>query len=79
MKVEKITDKLKDLYGIDKDVAKVYWRASLYVDVLKDKLERAKKLQAKLMEEPMMKRDTNRIGRIGNAIAHCTMLLKEIQ
>ena len=79
MKIEKPEDRLLDLYGISKSEAKMYWSATTYRSVLSDKIEKSKKLQAKLLLAPMLQREQGRIERIGKAIAHNYGLLKEIE
>ena len=74
----KIEDKLLDLYGISQAEATFYWKDLMYVEALRDKVDKAKKLQAKLLKAPMMKRDISRIKRIGDAIVHNNMLISEV-
>lgn len=72
-------DKLLDLYGISQAEAVYYWHDKLYTEVLKDKIEKAKKLQGKLMNMSMLKKDTARIKRIGDDIAANSNLLREVR
>jgi len=76
---ETVEDKLLDLYGISIAEAKYYWSDTLYINVLKQKITMAKKLQKKLLDAPLMTKDRNRINRIGKSITHNYMLLKEIE
>ena len=72
-------DKLQDLYGLEDSQAVMLWKDGRYVDVLQSKIDMAKALQKKLMEVPMLKRDTPRINRIGKSIVHNLKLLKEVR
>ena len=74
----KIEDKLLDLYGISQAEATYYWKDLMYVEALRDKVDKAKKLQSKLLKVPMMKRDVPRIKRIGDAIVHNNLLINEV-
>ena len=75
----KIENKLQDLYGLEDSQAVMLWKDGRYVDVLQSKIDMAKALQKKLMEVPMLKRDTPRINRIGKSIVHNLKLLKEVR
>ena len=74
----KIEDKLLDLYGISQAEATYYWKDLMYIEALRDKVDKATKLQKKLMDMPMLKRDLQRIARIGEDIAKNNILLREI-
>ena len=74
-----MNDKLQDLYGLEDSQAVMLWKDGRYVDVLQSKIDMAKTLQKKLMEAPMLKRDTPRINRIGKSIVHNLKLLKEVR
>ena len=71
--------KIRDLYGISECEAVMLWKDGLYVNVLRHKIALAKELQKKLLEAPMMKRDSKRINRIGEAIAFNHRLIKEVE
>ena len=66
------------LYAISQSEATYYWKDMTYIQVLRDKIAKATKLQKKLMDMPMLKRDSQRIKRIGEDIARNNLLLKEI-
>ena len=78
MSEESINKRLLDLYGISQAEATYYWKDLMYVEALRDKVDKAKKLQKKLMDIPMLKRDSQRIARIGEDIAKNNILLREI-
>ena len=78
MSEESINKRLLDIYGISSSEATYYWKDLMYVEALRDKVEKAKKLQSKLLKVPMMKRDISRIKRIGDAIVHNNMLINEV-
>ena len=78
MKKKKIENKLIDLYGISKAEAKHFWFAKLYVEVLVDKINKGTRLRDKLLEVDMKDRDSARVKRVVDAIAHNRMLLQEV-
>ncbi len=78
MKYNKIEDQLLDLYDISKIEARLHWQTKLYVDVLKDKIKKATKLNEKLVNIDMMIRDDQRIKRVCDSINFNSMLLEEI-
>ena len=78
MSEESINKRLLDIYGISSSEAAYYWKDMTYIEALRSKIEKAKKLQAKLLKVPMMKRDISRIKRIGDAIVHNNMLISEV-
>ena len=74
----KTKDQLLDLYGISKAEARHYWQATLYVDVLRDKIAKANKLMSKLIDVDMLIRDSQRIKRIDDSITFNLVLLDEV-
>ena len=75
---EAINRKLTDLYGISKAEAKYYWIGRTYLEVLQHKIELGNKLQKKLLDTHLMKRDGARVTRVGNELATNYNLLREI-
>ena len=78
MSEESINKRLLDIYGISASEATYYWKDMTYIEALRNKIDKATKLQKKLMDMPMLKRDSQRIKMIGEDIARNNLLLKEI-
>ena len=71
-------DKLLYLYGISPAEARLYWGASLYQHVLKDKIAKADKLVKKLLAVDKMERNFERIKAVQKSQSFNQALLLEV-